>query len=164
MAIGMGVAADHSLCNVEYFYWTPKMPEIAFEQAYVVCSYLEKHEHLLKYFFYKDKPPGKDHFVESVQMQNDIIKPLIYTNWSGVFQSAKPVSYDRSDKHSWIFNHPEMNSHRESFIDLNSLALSQLNPEFYSLETEGIQYKNKKRGIFKNIPSKWHFVKHRQMN
>ena len=164
MAIGMGVAADHSLCNVEYFYWTPKMPEIAFEQAYVVCSYLEKHEHLLKYFFYKDKPLGKDHFVESVQMQNDIIKPLIYSNWSGAFQSAKPVSYDRSDKHSWIFNHPEMNSHRESFIDLNSLALSQLNPEFYSLETEGIQYKNKKRGIFKNIPSKWHFVKHRQMN
>jgi hypothetical protein len=105
---------------------------------------------------------GKEHFINSIQMQNDIIKNLIYNNWSGVFQASKPVSSDRADKQFWIFDRSEFYKHRESFIDLNSLALTQLDPKFYNIETGGIQYKNKIRGIFKTIWSKWHFVKFKE--
>jgi hypothetical protein len=161
-ATGMGVASDNDAYNVEYFYWTPKMPEIAFEQAYVVCSYLEKQKHLLNYFYHKNATVGKEHFINSIQMQNNIIKNLIYNTWSGAFQASKPVSSDRADKHFWIFGQAEFYKHRESFIDLNSLALTQLDPKFYNVETSGIQYKNKIRGIFKTIWSKWHFVKFRE--
>jgi hypothetical protein len=135
------------------------MPEIAFEQAHTVCRYLEKQEHLLKYFYHKNSTTGKNYFLKSRQMQNDIIKNLIYTTWTDRFQTDKPVLVDRADKQSWIFNHPEFYQHRESFVDLNSLALTQLDPKFYAVETDGIQYKNKIRGMFKTTLSKWHFVK-----
>jgi hypothetical protein len=163
-APAMGISQFNNTYNVEYFYWTPNMPEIAFEQAYAVCSYLENHSHLLKYFYYKDRPLSREFVADCRQMQNDLIKKIIYTTWSGVFQAAKPISHDREDKQFWIFNHPEFYKHRESFIDLNSLALNQIDSRFYYTETKGIQYANKKRGIFKPTWSKWHFVKHRQMN
>jgi hypothetical protein len=156
---GMGLSADSSMCNVEYFYWTPNMPEIAFEQAYAVCDYLENNDHLLNYFYSKDRPVDRDFMANCRQVQNDLIKKIIYTTWTGVFQAAKPISHDREDKQFWIFNHPELYKHRESFIDLNSLALTQIDSRFYHTETKGIQYSNKKRGVFKNIWTKWHFVK-----
>jgi hypothetical protein len=159
-ATGMGIAQDHSLNNVEYFYWSPKMPEIAFEQAFVVCNYLESHPSLLKYFWTKEKNNSTPSLLDLIQIQNDIIKDLIYNNWSGVFQANKPISRDRADKQFWIFNRAEFGRHRDSFIDLNSLALTQIDSKFYNTEDQGIQYKNKIRGMFKPVWSKWHFVKH----
>jgi len=165
-AVGMGVASNNDAYNVEYFYWTPNMPEIAFEQAFVVCSYLEKQKNLLKYFYSSElvsrlgpTGAGKYNFITSRQIQDSITKDLIYNNWPGRFQASKPVYCDRADKHFWIFDRSEFYKHRESFIDLNSLALTQLDPVHYCVESDGIQYKNKIRGNFKTIRSKWHFVK-----
>jgi hypothetical protein len=163
-ATGMGISQLNDAYNVEYFYWTPKMPEIAFEQAHKVCCYLEKNQSLLKYFFNPDPSFFEStHWIKSRQIQNDIIKTLVYNTWSNVFQSDKPIFADREDKQFWIFNNPEFVKHRDSFIDLNSLALSQVDSPFYTTELKGIQNKNKIRGAFRPSWSKWHFVKFKEM-
>jgi hypothetical protein len=162
---GMGIPHYNDLNNVEYFYWTPSMPELAFEQAHVVCSFLEKNEHLIKFFFsesWKSWNSDKQSFIESRSAQNEIIKNLMYDNWTKVFQSDKPVSWDRADKHFWIFNRPEFLKHRDSFVDLNSLALLQIDERFRRIEFDGEQFQNKIRGKFRNHFTKWHFVKMRE--
>jgi hypothetical protein len=158
-ALGMGIPQHQDANNIEYFYWTPKMPEIAFEQAYVVCQYLEQHQHLTKFFYSQDTDLSKDTFIEMTALQNDLMKSLIYTTWTGVFQASKPVCFDRADKNFWIFERPEFVKHRDSFIDLNSLALSQVDANYTRIEKNGVQIKNKVRGIFGVLRSKWHFVK-----
>lgn len=153
-AVHMGIPQFDELNNVEYFYWTPKMPEIAFEQAYAVCQYLEIEENL--HHFYRPRP-----FFESRNVQNEVLKKVIYNTWHGGFQVGKPESHDREDKQFWIFHHPELSKHRDSFIDLNSLALNQLDPQFYWIEEKGIQYENKIRGAFSWNRTRWYFVKKR---
>jgi hypothetical protein len=135
------------------------MPEIAFEQAFVVCQYLEQHQHLTKFFYSQDTDLSKDTFIEMTALQNDLMKSLIYTTWTGVFQASKPVCFDRADKNFWIFERPEFVKHRDSFIDLNSLALSQVDANYTRIEKNGVQVKDKVRGIFGVLRSKWHFVK-----
>jgi hypothetical protein len=84
---------------------------------------------------------------------------VIYDTWDFKFQANKPIRKDRTDKQFWIFSNPELESYKQSFIDMNDLFLKQLDDRFIDIEKEGYQVKGKMRGLFKFCKSKWHFVK-----
>jgi hypothetical protein len=159
-SIGIGTPLDHNSNSVEYFYWTSKMPLLPLEQAYALCTYLDQHPEIKKFFYtesYLTFTLAEKQM--AVQIQNDIIKSVIYTTWDSKFQTDKPLRADRTDKQSWIFSHSELKKHKEEFIDMNSLFLSQLDQQFVVQENQGYQVDGKMRGLFNFCKTKWHFVK-----
>ena len=159
-SIGLGAPLDHNQNFIEYFYWSPKMPLLPLEQAYTLCTYIESNPKIKHFFFDQTFETWSiEQKGIAVQAQNDIIKSVIYTTWDSKFQTNKPTSADRTDKQNWLFSHPELINHRDSFIDFNSLMLSQLDEKFVTEADKGFQVKGKIRGLFKFCKSKWHFIK-----
>jgi hypothetical protein len=156
----IGNNIDYNGSSIEYFYWTPKMPNISLEQAHTLCSYIDSHPKIKQFFFKEDsnKLP-KDEFATLISIQSNITKSVIYTTWNGNFQTNKPMILDRADKQSWIFNHPEFELQRNTFINVNSEFLSQVNEKFFLPETNGYQIPGKVRGLFNTCKTKWHYVK-----
>jgi hypothetical protein len=156
---GMGVPSDINPFGTEYFYWSPKFPILAFQQAYEVINYLEATQDYQKYFFTKAMPTLAA-FRKIAQIeQNRICKLVLYDNWIDSFQAEKPFVPDRADKHFWIFEHPELRNVRDSFIDMNSLFLSQIHRKFLLNVYREDDVFDKSRGIYKHCWSKWHYIK-----
>ena len=129
---GMGIPSQENRYGTEYFYWSPKFPILAMEQAYQLSSYIDKNLYLRQYYYSdvsKDWSP--DFRLLSTKMQNSVAKQVLYDNWTNNFQANKPNIADREDKHFWIFEHPELTKCRDSFLDMNSLFLSQLDKRLY---------------------------------
>jgi len=159
-SIGVGAPQDHSQNSIEYFYWSPKLPMLPLEQAYNLCNHIDNNPQIKKFFYNESYTSwNQNQRNMAIQMQNDIIKSVIYSTWNHKFQTNKPVMADRTDKQSWIFAHPELLKNREEFIDFNSLFLSQIDERFIIKEEKGYQVKGKKRGLFDFCRTKWHFVK-----
>lgn len=155
---GMGVPSTISPENTEYFYWSPNFPLIAFEQAYQLSLYVDQNPQIKKYFFSNDNSSWNWNFDHlSINVRNEITKKVVYDNWIGSFQTMKPEIADRADKQFWIFDHPELNHVRDSYIDMNSLFISQINSRFLNLVKDNTY--SKTRGIYKHLYSKWHFVR-----
>jgi hypothetical protein len=136
------------------------MPNIPLEQAHVLCSYVDQHPEIKQFFFNNDSvnlTPQEKNVLISIQ--SNITKSVIYTTWNGNFQSDKPMQADRADKQSWIFNHPEFELERNTFINVNSEFLSQINEKFIITESNGYQLPGKVRGLFNTCKTKWHYVK-----
>lgn len=80
--------------NVEYFYWTPSMPEIVLEQAHTVYQYLLQNKTAISLL------TSKDH-------QRNFLKSLIYSSWNpAVFQANKGTSLIYNEQYAWFFNKP----------------------------------------------------------
>lgn len=159
-ATAMGTPSTINPTGTEYFYWTPKFPVLAFQQAYELCQYLDKTPDLKKYF---PGPHARDWDIPArsfaKRMQNSVSRSVLYDTWDNAFQAFKPDVPDRADKHFWIFEHPELTRIRDAFIDVNSLFLSQIHPRFNLLVLPEQNNFDKPRGIYKGLFTKWHFVK-----
>jgi hypothetical protein len=92
-------------------------------------------------------------------MQNSVARQVLYDNWTNNFQADKPNIADREDKHFWIFEHPELTNCRDSFLDMNSLFLSQLDKRLYLGVERSQRDFGKVRGRYQHLFSKWHFVR-----
>lgn len=164
-ATAMGTPSLINPSGTEYFYWSPKFPILAFEQAHKVCDYLDKNPQLKKYFFNENtKDWGISERILSKRQQNKICNAVLYSNWNGNFQANKPDIPDRADKHFWIFEHPELISIRDHFVDYNSSLLSQINDNMIMKVLDEQNNLGKKRGIFKMLYSKWHYVKQEEIS
>ena len=95
----------------------------------------------------------------AIKTQNDVARKILYDNWTNNFQADKPFVADREDKHFWLFNHPELRLVRDSFLDMNSLFLSQLDKRLFFGVGKSTIKSDKQRGLYKHIFSKWHFVR-----
>ena len=87
--------------GTEYFYWTPKMPNLAFEMAYQTLQWYNKnpeHQDIL----FKDK--WKNRYNKRHQIMGDIIRPVLYPGWdisrfqvdkppNGVYEDFRPGEY-----------------------------------------------------------------------
>jgi hypothetical protein len=74
---------------VEYFYWTPDLPELVVEQAQAVYQHLLQNKKLIPLLATDSR---------------DLIKSLIYPNWdSAVFQADKGTSFIYNEQYSWFF-------------------------------------------------------------
>lgn len=103
--------------NVEYFYWTPDMPELYREQAHAVYEYLITHPEFQKYipkYHFKQQvkltrvdDPSNDYY--NGEIYRKIIKPLIYPTYDpNTFQVFKPKGYIIKSEHwKWFHDIPE---------------------------------------------------------
>ena len=82
---------DNHERNVEYFYWTPDMPEIVLEQAHVVYRYLLENKNAVSILF-------------STGLARNFVKSLIYSKWNpAVFQADKGNSLIYNEQYAWFF-------------------------------------------------------------
>jgi len=159
LCTGIGIPSDENPEGTEYFYWSHKLPILAFEQAYQLATYLDAHLEVREFFNFLDSENwSEDYWKISGKIRDKIIIDVVYDNWNRNFQASKPIIPDRADKQSWIFSYPEMRNIRDCFLDTNSLFLSQLDKKFI-VEVKGT-HGNKIRGRYIQCRSKWHFVKH----
>ena len=159
ISTGMGIPSDINPTGTEYFYWSPKFPILAFEQAHRLASYIDNNPQIKKYFNIAESKTWDVEFSRlALKTRNDIINSIIYDTWNGNFQSSKPIIPDRADKQFWIFNHPEVRHIRDCFLDTNHLFLSQIDNRFV-VEVKDNSLK-KLRGRYTRFASKWHFVKY----
>jgi hypothetical protein len=158
--VAMGTPSLINPRGSEYFYWGSEFPLIAFEGAYKLAEYLDKHPNLKKYFYSKQSRSWTiDQSLMAFQVQQTISRHVLYDNWTNNFQANKPMIPDRADKQFWIFEHPELTEVRDYFIDFNSLLLSTIENRFLHCLPDEENLYQKKRGIISRNLSKWHFVK-----
>ena len=158
--VAMGTPSLINPRGSEYFYWSPEFPILAFEGAYKLAEYLDKHPNLTKYFYSKQSRSWTtDQGLMAWRRQQTISTHALYDNWTNNFQANKPIIPDRADKQFWIFEHPELTTVRDHYIDFNSLLLSTIDNKFLNCLPDEENVYQKKRGIILINFRKWHFVK-----
>jgi hypothetical protein len=127
-AIGGGRVAENPL-GAEAFYWTPDMPELAFEQAYQMCLYYRMNPDKHKYLWTIKIPTSEERAMIN-QFQTDLARSMLYSNWNHRFQADKPHSASRSDKFFWFYEHGELIKPREQYYGNLLDRVKQINTKF----------------------------------
>jgi hypothetical protein len=87
--------------NIEYFYWTPDLPEITVKQAQVIYAYVKLHPVLLDLLASKTQLAVP---ADKYNRMNRIIKRLIYPEWDNTtFQANKGTSLIYNEQYAWFF-------------------------------------------------------------
>jgi hypothetical protein len=95
--------------NVEYFYWTPDMPELVREQAHLLLDHLNKNfqdrELFATYHLKTNQRNEKVRDAVVNQARRELIKKIVYPNWiTETFQAFKAMdNYHKSEVYRWFF-------------------------------------------------------------
>lgn len=87
----------HNPNGTEYFYWSPEMPDLAWEMAYKTFKFFDINKDLRHVI---QKVPGKGHAVSHAKWQKfcDLTSTVLYTTWDrNKFQVDKPSWGVKSD-------------------------------------------------------------------
>ena len=113
--------------NVEYFYWTPDMPILAYEMAYQL-------------FLWFKARPDKSQFInthEHWEVCNPIIKEVCYPYWNfNRFQAEKPGVL-RKDKDFWFYDHAEFSSLVDQWQHYYTSQLDNIDHDLLVLDPAG---------------------------
>jgi hypothetical protein len=101
--------------GVEFFYWAPDLPHLAWEMGYQTMLAQENNPALLDIKFSSKIKKDPVQWNANYQRQQKEMRYVLYDNWIDVFQTMKPEMMDRSDKHAWIYRDPELKEYRETF-------------------------------------------------
>jgi hypothetical protein len=88
----------HNPNGTEYFYWTPDMPEVAWEMAYKTFHFFDVNKDLR--YIIETKRGGQGHVVGHAKWQKfcDLTSTVLYTTWDrSRFQVEKPSWGTKSD-------------------------------------------------------------------
>lgn len=105
------ITARGWLRNIEYFYWTPDMPEIAVKQAHVLADHLD-HVPNDRLYLMNMSINAAGHFQQinsaNPEMVRRLRKQLFYPkNDPTLFQVVKATDhYVRFDHHAWFYDDP----------------------------------------------------------
>lgn len=104
--VGLAFTDGFRESKVEYFYWTPDMPEIVVAQAQnVVYNILKKSNYSEIFNIFNNL-----HKSENFRYYNDLVKSICFRDYDLTkFQSDKPTNVLYSEKDSWAFKIPEYN-------------------------------------------------------
>jgi len=150
----MGTPNDINIFGTEYFYWSPDLPLLTFEMANQAIRAFNTDKELAKISITEESVKVPDFILMAWQLQQKKLRHVLYDNWTDRFQAYKPVTQDRSDKHWWIFRHPELVKFKEGYTDMLNLHLDQLGDSPYL----GYRVEKSRTTPYKPIPSKKHFV------
>jgi hypothetical protein len=130
------VPVNNDTNNVEYFYWTPDMPILAYEMAY----------QLLLWFRAR---PEKVEFIDTSRnyaICSEIIKEVCYPYWDcNRFQAAKP-DWSKKNKDFWFYEHPEFSSIVDRWQHYHRSQLDSINEDYLNVDPNG-------------VPSSYKFIK-----
>lgn len=124
--------------NVEYFYWTPDMPEIVREQAHLLRAHLAYHTKDKELFHPIDLRTNKMRTptYPELMMRREIIKKIIYPTWDpAIFQSGKPMDQMHSPEiHSWFYNMSASRQYIESWQSSMNSQYSLISKSFLKID------------------------------
>lgn len=100
------MTASNTVGSFEPFYWSPNLPELAFEMAYQLYLYFDAHP---EHRDYVRQIPMKKSLEEVNEFNNDITREVCYKEtWPfGRFQAGKPNDGKRKDRDSWIYDNAQ---------------------------------------------------------
>jgi len=108
--------------EVEYFYWSPDLPELVREQGHIILEHLNSSPQdrslFLKRSFrtgHHDRGPLLNWDINEARRQ--LIKKLVYPNWNPkTFQTRKPTDqYFQPQLYNWFWKNPESNQFLQSW-------------------------------------------------
>jgi hypothetical protein len=136
--------------GLEFFYWTPNMPNLVFEQAYQIFLYLNENPQFRNLISEKDNKVTddmKEFFI------NNIIKRIIYEDWDHFkFQAEKPRSIWREDKDYWLYKTSEFKEAITKWRFIYTSELDYIDHKFCNLDQN-----NNKVGV-KGLLTKFHLL------
>jgi len=125
-------------CNpkgTEYFYWTPNMPELAFEMALQTVNWFRARPDQQQYMWKEGQGINNmdSELYRVTQQLNQIAaRDGCYTTWVDKFQVDKPRSAIRYDKDTWLYEHSELKHHVEIWRPLYKDLLANVSTELRS--------------------------------
>lgn len=97
-------ASGLSVMDVEFFYWTPDMPEIVVEQAWRIWDYLHQHPKIAVGKFAIMRKDMNRYFTARDSNFDDIVKMICYPYWDiNTFQADKALGQLHHNAH-WLVN------------------------------------------------------------
>ena len=139
---GMGTPNPINIYGTEYFYWSPSFPILSFEMAYQAILAFQTDAQLAGSIVTKDNRLEKFFAMKSWQIQQKKLRNVLYDNWTNRFQALKPTFANRSDKHWWIFKHPELVRYHEVFTDMFSMHRDKISSGWYVTDELATPYKS----------------------
>lgn len=147
-------APPNNLNGVEFFFWSPKFPLLAFEMAYQM------------YLYYDINPaerfivPGKGYTMLPKEIKHACtekyymdVKRVCYPEWDlGIFQTEKPKHRFGIDKDVWFFQSSEFDDIRKAWSYYYNSRLEMIDDKFCDTDPLG-----KKTGL-KSILSQPFFI------
>lgn len=130
----MGAPYKNNIFGVEFFYWSPKFPLLAFEGANVAVK--EFKTKLKNFAMREEQWMGWDHHDYLVQIQQETLRHVLYDNWTDNFQANKPVHLNRLDKHWWLRSH-ELADYRKNYQGMMEDNLGQLSNSLLAYRNYG---------------------------
>lgn len=103
--------------GTEYFYWSPDMPQLAVEQAYIVYQWHKNNKNMRHTILeLKNSPAERDKalalYMKNFEESSDIVRSLIYPDWNfSRFQAFKPQpipEFDGKQKDFWLETRSEI--------------------------------------------------------
>jgi len=97
--------------NLDYFYWTPDLPELVKAQAHVVLQYLQANPDLKFLFELRGGitylNPALNYKTQQIMAQRrKLTSELLYPDWdTDTFQTDKPVSQHHNPQYQWLTLH-----------------------------------------------------------
>ena len=114
--VAKGANVNQNMSQItELFYWTPDMPDIAFEQSYRILEYFKLHPELRHLHDIKIFKRNDDNRIEHMRR---LTIPLIYTTWDHTkFQANKPVAVNDAGRSRdlYLLARPEFKSYIDNW-------------------------------------------------
>lgn len=134
----------HDHVHVEYFYWTPNLPELLIKQAHLVKSYYEHHPDLVYLASFKHKSPSNK------EMERNLSRSVVYPYWrQNTFQTQKASNSFFKEFDLWFFDHATESSRARWYEGFNFLT-NNIQSRWLNLDAQ-----NRPSGLV-GFYSKWH--------
>lgn len=120
--------------NIELFYWTPDMPELALEQAFKLYEFFKKNPKLLHLI---DASIRKANDFSRIELLRKIGITTIYTTWNlNTFQVTKPMNYKNSGRtrDKYYIQHKEFDNYIRDYNYYSHVYGSTLNSKYFDLK------------------------------
>lgn len=135
---------NHTHVNVEFFYWTPQLPEMLIKQAHLIKNFFEQNPKYLSVATNKKKTAiEKD-------LERDIVRSITYPYWRrDVYQHQKTSNVFFKEFDQWFFKFAS-ESAQSRWWDGYNFVTSTINEKWFNKDELG-----RKSGLV-GFWSKWH--------
>lgn len=141
--------------GTEFFYWTPKMPELAFEMAYQTIKWIKARPSYHQFIFPADQKSFTMPYINYVQINQIAARDACYTTWAekeNKFQVNKSTFIARQDKDFWLYNNNELDHHVKKWKGIFSDHAKVLDTSLVAFNN-----RNEREG-YRPITTKLHYV------
>lgn len=126
--------------NVEYFFWTPDLPELVREQGHIVLDHLNSTPNAKSLFVHYRMTNKHQQFTDNqlAEARRNLIKQLVYPKWDmSTFQVDKPTNAHLfSTQYNWFHSNPESKYYLEGWMSSMKSQYSLISNELLDKSKE----------------------------